>query len=270
MSFALVPDYSKPGAFLETAKDCSYIVHLASPLALQPGDLVSQAVAGTKAILEAAEATPSVERVVFTSSVASIRPFERLFLDHPDNQAIISGRADEVQILTADTRLPTKPPVSDETPGFLRYINSKVAALNTIYDYSATHELDSHFSIVNLLPGWILGPEELARKKQEAMQGSNMLLGWLFQPVTLAPLVGLPMDENPPVLAETVHLSDVVESHVKALDIVKVPGHLRNFLLCSDSPTGPVFMDAVDIVRETLPHEVAEGKIPFAGELGRL
>ena len=29
-------------------------------------------------------------------------------------------------------------------------------------------------------------------------------------------------------------------------------------------------MDAVDIVREELPQEVSDGKIPFAGKLGRL
>ena len=117
---------------------------------------------------------------------------------------------------------------------------------------------------------WVLGPEELARSKQEAFKGSNLILGWLFSESNLAPSLGFPEDEDTPLLAETVHLDDVVESHINALDTEKVPGKYRNFLLCSHSPTGPVFMDAVDIVRKELPQEVADGKIPFAGKLGRL
>ena len=77
------------------------------------------------------------------------------------------------------------------------------------------------------------------------------------------------MGEDAPLLSEIVHLEDVVESHVKALDIEKVPGSYRNFLLCSHTPKGPVMMDAADIVRRELPQEVAAGKIPFTGKLGK-
>ena len=78
------------------------------------------------------------------------------------------------------------------------------------------------------------------------------------------------MSEKPPLVSETVHLDDVVEGHVKALDEEKVKGRMRNFLMCSDSPTGPVLMDAVEILKRELPKEVEEGKIPFAGKLGNI
>lgn len=244
---------------------------MASPLATLPGDLVSQAVAGNEAILEAAEATPSVKRVVFTASTSSIRPFERLLLKHAANQAIISGRGSEVSLLTAETKVPTQPPVSDDAPGFKRYIDSKIAATNLVREYGDAHKSgNANFSIVNLMPGWIFGPEELARNKQEAFKGSNLILGWLFSDLSLNPFLGLPANEDAPLLSETVHIDDVVEGHVNALDTDKVPGKYRNFLLCSDSPTGPKIMDAADIVRKELPQEVADGKIPFAGKLGRL
>ena len=231
---------------------------------------MSQAIAGNKAILEAAEATPSVKRVVFTASTASLRPFERLFMDHPANQAIMSGRGDEVPALTAETKVPTQPPVSDDAPGFKRYVASKIAATNFVHEYGDAHKSESdNFSIVNLMPGWVFGPEELVRNKQEAFQGSNLVLSWLFHELNVGPLFGRPANEDVPLLSETVHLDDVVEAHVKALDIDRVPGKYRNFLLCSDSPTGPVIMDAADIVRRELPQEVADGKIPFAGKLGR-
>ena len=267
--FIIVSDNTKPGAYNEAAIDCAFIIHIASPLATAPGDLVSQAISGTKAILEAAEATASVKRVVFTASTSSIRPFERMFKEHPANLAIISGQGDKIPTLTADTRVSTPPPLSDSAPGFQRYINSKIAATNFVDEYVAKSGL-AQFSIVNLMPGWILGPEELSRSKQLAFKGSNLILGWLFAQLNLAPFLGLPENEDAPLLSETVHLDDVVDGHINALNTEKVPGHYRNFLLCSDSPSGPVIMDAADIVRKELPQEVADGKIPFVGELGRL
>ena len=269
LTFIIVSDNTKSGAYHESAKGCSYIIHVASPLATAPGDLVSQAVAGNKAILEAAEATSSVKRVIFTASTSSIRPFERMFKGHPANQAVMSGRDDEVPTLTAETKVPTQPPLLDSAPGFHRYINSKIAATNFVHEYTATQKPGS-FSIVNIMPGWILGPEELSQSKQVAFKGSNLILGWLFTQLSLAPFLGLPADEDAPLLSETVHLNDVVEGHIKALDTEKVPGKYRNFLLCSETPAGPVMMDAAKIVRRELPQEVADGKIPFAGELGRL
>lgn len=181
----------------------------------------------------------------------------------------MSGRGNDVPTMTADTRVPTQPPVSEEAPAFRRYVNSKIAATNLVHEYAASHP-DSHFSLVNLMPGFVLGPEELARSKQEAMKGSNLVLGWLFFDMGLGPWLGSAAGEDPPMLAETVHLEDVVEAHIKALDIDKVPGKERNFLLCSNGPTGPVVMDAADTVRKNLSQEVADGKIPFAGKLGRL
>lgn len=120
------------------------------------------------------------------------------------------------------------------------------------------------------MPGWILGPEGLSHSKAEAFKSSNVILSWLFAKLNIAPAFGLPDSDESPILVETVHLDDVVEGHVKALDEAKIKGQMRNFLLCSDSPTGPVLMDAAEIVKRELPKEVEEGKIPFAGKLGNL
>ena len=189
LTFAIVPDNTKPGSYCEAAKDCVYIIHVASPLVTQAGDLVSQLNAGNKATLEAAEATPSFKRVIFAASTANIRPFERIFQEHPANQAVILGRDDEVPALTAKTKVLTQPLLSDDAPPFHRYVNSKIAVANLVHEYGTSPRSESaHFSIVNIMPGWILGPEELAQSKQEAMKGSNLILGWPFFEVDLAPL----------------------------------------------------------------------------------
>lgn len=271
LTFTVVADNTVPGAYCEAASNCSYIVHVASPLATQPGDLVAQAIAGTKAILEAAEATPTVQRVVFTSSIAAIRPYERLLRNHPANQAIMSGKDDEVPTMTADTKVPTPPARAGDASGFERYEDSKIAASNLVDEYIAANKPEgAHFSVISLQPGWVLGPEELARNKREAFKGSNLCLAWLFFDVDLSPLYSKDAGDHPPLLAESIHLDDVVECHVKALDTENIRGKQRNFLICSGSPTGPAWLDAADIIRKQLPQEVADGKIPFAAKLGKL
>lgn len=101
LTFTLAPDNSRLGPYDEAAKDCSFIIHAGSLLPTMSGDPISETLIGTKAILEAAEATPSVKRVVFTGSVYCFRPFERMFRDRPANQAIAVGEDEEV--LTAST-----------------------------------------------------------------------------------------------------------------------------------------------------------------------
>ena len=269
LSFFIVPDNTKHNAYNEAAHACTFVIHTASPLATQSGDLVGPAVAGTRAILEAAKHNKTVQRVVFTSSTSSLRPFERLLLKHPDNQAMLKGQDNEVMTMTAESKVPTQLPVPDSVCGFHRYINSKIAAANLVHAFSETTEFQkAHFSIVNIMPGWVLGPEELATTKRDAFKGSNLILGWLFMPLKLNPFLDLGADEEAPLLAESVHLDDVAEAHVNALNVHKVKGNYRNFLLCSDAPYGPEWSDAVDIVRRELREEVAQGRIPFAGHLG--
>ena len=63
-------------AFHEAVVGCEYVIHTASPYAVDAADpqrdLVDPAVLGTKSVLEACLAQPGVKRVVLTSSVAAI------------------------------------------------------------------------------------------------------------------------------------------------------------------------------------------------------
>ncbi|KAF2239410.1 NAD(P)-binding protein [Viridothelium virens] len=266
LTFVLVPEYV-PGALDDALNDCSFIVHIASPLPLQPGNLVVQALAGTKTVLEAAEKTRSVQRVVITSSTAALRPYERLSPSHPDNEKIAAGRADEVATLTAETRTPDPGPVPEDASPSERYIPSKAAALRYTEEFMS--QRNPHFDVVNIMPGFVLGPEELAFRKKEAFTGSNLIFGWLFEDfVDWNAFLGFPPDIPAAQLAEVVSLNDTVEAHVNALDIekVKVPDKCRNFLLLADGPTGPTFADLEGIVKRNLPNEVKTGAIPFKGK----
>jgi len=143
-----------------------------------------------------------------------------------------------------------------------------------------------HFSIVNIHPGFVLGPHPLAHNKQEGFNGSNITLGWLFAPIKFNMFYGVSDDEPPvPVSNETVHINDVAEAHVNALDCEKVPGSYKNYVVAAEGPYGPgelaqilrmeihtknslAWESAADIVKKHYPEEVKNGKIPIPGSAG--
>lgn len=69
-------DLNEPGSFADGMAGCSHVFHVASPFASSVADpqrdLVDPAVNGTRTVLEQANATPTVKRVVVTSSCAAI------------------------------------------------------------------------------------------------------------------------------------------------------------------------------------------------------
>ncbi|MEQ8705064.1 MAG: aldehyde reductase [Phaeodactylibacter sp.] len=69
-------DLLKPGSFAEAMEGCALVLHTASPFQLDAKDpqrsLIDPALEGTRNVLKSAKSTPSVQRVVLTSSVAAI------------------------------------------------------------------------------------------------------------------------------------------------------------------------------------------------------
>ncbi|TKA64400.1 hypothetical protein B0A55_13217, partial [Friedmanniomyces simplex] len=75
IAFVTIPDFTAPHAFDEAARDCKHIIHVASPLPTaldavtdnNEETFVGAAKKGTLAILKAARAAGTVERVVITT-----------------------------------------------------------------------------------------------------------------------------------------------------------------------------------------------------------
>jgi dihydroflavonol-4-reductase len=82
---AVEADLMKPDGFREAFAGCDAVLHMASPYTLEAKnalkELVDPAVKGTLHVLEAAAATPSVKRVVLTSSMAAVT-------DEPDGRVL--------------------------------------------------------------------------------------------------------------------------------------------------------------------------------------
>ena len=86
-------DLLAEGSYAEAMAGCGVVFHTASPFTVDVKDpqkeLIDPAVKGTANVLEQANKTPSVERVVLTSSCAAI------YGDNTDCAAAPGGRLDE-------------------------------------------------------------------------------------------------------------------------------------------------------------------------------
>ncbi|KAI1618580.1 hypothetical protein EDD36DRAFT_35795 [Exophiala viscosa] len=198
LTFVTVPNIETDGAFDDAVKDVDYIVHLASPLANPTDDdeknIIQPAIRGTLSILYSALKHPSVKKVVITSSVAAVLPVEPKPFD-----------ADSVQ----------PDPQGPYPDTFTAYSASKKFALNRTRDFIAKEK--PQFSIINVMPTFVVGKNELSTTPEAVNDGSNRL--------ALVPILGV---NNPDSVPSFVcHVDDVAFVHVAALD-PKVKGN-HNF-----------------------------------------
>jgi nucleoside-diphosphate-sugar epimerase len=135
-------DLLKPGSFDEAVKNCDLVIHTASPFSITnvkdpEKELIRPAKEGTINVLESANRTPSVKRVVFTSSVVSIYGY------NVDIKSIPSGK------FTEENWNKTSSP--DHSP----YPYSKTIAEKEAWIIA---EKQDRWDLVVINPGWILGP----------------------------------------------------------------------------------------------------------------
>ncbi|OAL37396.1 hypothetical protein AYO20_03245 [Fonsecaea nubica] len=233
LSFSIVPDIEKDGAFDQAVKDVDYVVHVASPLARPSEDdqvnIIRPAIRGTLSILRSALKEPSIQRVVITSSVAAVSP--------PDTR-----------VYTADNVEPD--PHGPYPHTFAAYTASKQLAYNRTRDFIS--EENPHFTVVNIMPTFVIGKNELATTPAAVNSGSNAL--------ALIPLLGTQNPNGMP--GATCHVDDVAYVHVASLDS-KIQGN-QNFGVNYDV-NGVKWDDAIDIVKKHFPQAVEQGVFPLGG-----
>lgn len=134
-------DLLQDGAYAEAMKGCRIVFHTASPFSTSVKDpqreLVDPAVKGTRNVLEEASRTPSVERVVLTSSCAAI------YADATDCARASGGKLSEEDWNTTASL--------DYQP----YSYSKTEAERTAWDIA---EAQSQWRLVTVNPSLVLGP----------------------------------------------------------------------------------------------------------------
>ncbi|KAF2101525.1 NAD(P)-binding protein [Rhizodiscina lignyota] len=247
LEFVHIPDIVADGAYDEAVKGVSGIIHVASPLFaghsadLYEEMLIKPAIKATTNILDAAKKERSVKRVVITSSLFGTIPWSA-FSDPEPHEKVYS---------VEPTPNPTARPFKDEVEA---YAASKAYALNATNDWIA----DSHpyFDINNIMPAFVIGKNELeTASKGYYSSGTN--------PLVMGILVGA---DNPrPLTGTLVHLWDVAQAHVRALDPSIAGG--QSFALNTGGLKGSDYNDAKEVVKRDYPEAVEKGMLKPTGKM---
>ena len=181
-------DLLDPGSFDEPMRGCELVIHTASPYFITgiknpEEELIRPAREGTRNVLESAKRTPTVKRVVLTSSVVAI------YGDNADMTLAPEGILTEKEWNVTSS--------ADHQP----YNYSKTVAEREAWAIAAEQE---QWDLLTINPGWILGPS--LSKRKDSMSINTMIL---FGNGTYKTGV-------PELYSCIVDVRDVASAHVKA------------------------------------------------------
>lgn len=185
-------DLTKKETWPDAVKDCTYVIHVASPFPLDsPVDemeVIRPAVEGTTNVLEACANTKGgVKRVVLTSSCA----------------AVYAGRLHEEKVFTEDDW-------SDEER-CIPYEKSKLRAEKAAWELVKNLPDDEKFELAVINPGFILGP---------VLHGSNCTSMEFHRR-----FLQHEMPAVPKMCLGCCDVRDVAEAHITAMKSPKAPGN---------------------------------------------
>ncbi len=193
----------------------------------------------TLAVLNAAHRTPSVKRVVITSSAVTLVSFAFMFGPAPPSPDLKTFTAADIN-----------PEPAKASSAMEAYFASKTLSRIATKDFMEKEK--PNFEFVNLLPTMVFGPDELATTVQGLMANACGLV--------LRALMDVKM---PKTIGATVHVDDVAKAHIDGLRS-SVPGN-RDYILSSDVPEGIRWEDAEGIVRKNFPEAVEKGILKLEG-----
>lgn len=203
-------DLLRDGSFDQAMADCTIVYHVASPFKLPEkikdgqAEMVEPALRGTKNVLDSVNRTPTVRKVVMTSTIGAI------FGDYADVRSMKNNTvAEEYFNTTSNVR---------NNP----YHYSKVLAEKAAW--KAAQEQD-RWSLVTINPGMILGPSLTPASES----GSLFLLDEMFK--------GYFFYGMPDLSLACVDVREVAAAHIRAAESSTANGryivaedHTRTFL----------------------------------------
>lgn len=229
LSFVYVPDITADGAFDAAVKGVSGIIHAASPLPLgfkgnARQEILDPAIKGATGILRSASKESGIKSFVLTTSGACHSNAEG-----PNGAQISDDSWSDIPLEEAET----------SKDASIVYRASKLHAEKAAW--ALLKELGEPFLFATVAPVYVAGPTLLPT--HNVSQGTN---GILWQ--TALGNVTAAGDEYSP--KTWVHVKDVAEAHVRALNEPKANG--KRFLLCADAGTVSA-LDAAKLARKVQP-----------------
>jgi len=245
VSFIEVSDFLAEHAFDEAVRGVDYIVHVASPIP-DPAHAekefnvmthyVEPAVQGNVGLLKAAALSPSIKRIVITSSVAILKRA-------PEGDATKVGPDDLAPLLDPSEYADTKSP-------HVAYVESKKQANAAVDEFIAKH--NPQFDVVHVLPGFVQGRNETLTSVEELRElrvsSNTVMVNYVLgKKDYLAP-------------SNLVLLDDVAAAHVAALS----PANARGGERFTVSYPEEIPWDTIDpMVKKLFPREVESGMLPL-------
>ncbi|KAL5335215.1 3-beta hydroxysteroid dehydrogenase/isomerase family protein [Aspergillus crustosus] len=182
IEFVAIPDITQESSFAGKLDGADYVLHVASPLVqgVDRETYFGPAVKGTTAVLSEAEKVESVKKVVITSSIAALVPLGGL----PEGGVIHENNNWDFIVDTEGSFTEE----NDFATGMKLYHASKILANNATWDFHKCAK--PHYSLVSIHPG---------------LRTNGLFYG---------SIVG----GKPLTTITAVHISNVAEAHVRALD----------------------------------------------------
>ncbi|KAE8422793.1 NAD(P)-binding protein [Aspergillus pseudocaelatus] len=218
VEFVFISDLTDEMAFSDKLDGVDFVLHLASPLphGTDKETYFTPAVKGTTALLKAASKVPSIRKVVVTSSMAALVPLTGV----PEG-GVIQENSD--WDLSVDENGSFEDPTNPAATPMILYMASKLLSNAATWDFWKTAK--PKYALVTLHPAFVYGHNLMQTCADGVKGGSNGAL-W-----------GFIMAGNPTGFLTAVHVQDVAEAHVRALDLRIVDG--SKYLLAGRSTTVP-------------------------------
>jgi nucleoside-diphosphate-sugar epimerase len=183
-------DLLEEGSFLAGMQGCKWVIHLASPFLIGQVDqpqqqLINPALQGTRNVLNSVNQTPSVERVVLTSSVAAVAGDNRE-VEQTEGQILTEAHWNQTSNL-------------DRQP----YAYSKTLAEKAAWKMAQAQD---RWQLLTINPGFVLGPALSQRKDAASFTFIHDLIGGQFKTGAAKLTFGL------------VDVRDVARAHILACE----------------------------------------------------
>ncbi|KAE8354580.1 hypothetical protein BDV28DRAFT_146949 [Aspergillus coremiiformis] len=195
----IVSDITQRDSFHEALQGVDYVFHIASPM---PGkgtdfqnDYIDPAVNGTESILYAALEFPQIKKVVIESSILALVPPASGF-----SSSEISVKDNTGEIIPVDTNM-TMPEGS--AGHWLKYASSKILAHQATRAFLQNNK--PHYALITFHPAFVLGDSMI----QKTAQDIDAINGFFWESLE---------SRKPNIPTAWVHVRDVADAHVKALE----------------------------------------------------
>ncbi|CAI7672290.1 unnamed protein product [Penicillium viridicatum] len=230
LTFAIVEDVSKPGAFDEAVQGVQGVIHTAAPFQIfnvedNERDLLRPAIDGTLNILNAVRNhAPTVNRVVITSSFAAMADYSK-------------GSWPGHVYSEADWNLtPYEVAAAQGAPSALAYSTAKALAERAAWDF--VNENKPTFDITTIMPPMVYGPNINATANLARLNTSSSDIYRLISPQSK---FSGPVPDN--MFWSFVDVRDVSLAHLRAYEVPEAGG--ERFFVCAGNFTYQQFVDAL-------------------------